>query len=152
MLEVLVRFICAVLMIISGVYTISRITGNNLKKTNIKTYLLLLLLSIFTVLNYENQYNLLFSISIFLLNIVIYKVILQLTIEESIISVSIFMIILFFSDVIISSIFRMFISVEKMRGDKLIFLLSNILVSMVSIILMKNIRIRSHVQRFYSNI
>lgn len=152
MLEVLVRIICTILMIMAGYYTISNITGTVIKKLDLKTFYLLAILTIFTVLNYHEQYNLMFSISVFLLNILIYKILFHITIEEAITSVSIFMIVLFLSDVVVSSIFRLFISIETVRENMVCFLLTNSLISIISILLLKSKKIRKQMQKFFSNI
>ena len=152
MLEVLVRIICTTLMIGAGYYIINSITHNTKRKLDIKSILLLLVLIIFTVLNYKVKYTIAFSVSIFLLNILIYKVIFHLNIEEAVTSVSIFMIILFFSDIIVTSCFRMFISVKELRQNISIFLLSNISITLTSILVIKSKRIHFQVQKFYSNI
>lgn len=149
MLEVLARIVCTVLMICAGYYTISNITGNDLQKLNIKAIILLSILTVFTVLNYKGQYNVLFSISIFLLNVLIYKAIFNLNIESALMSVSIFMIILFFSDMIISACRRIIFNIEKL--DLVTFLLANITVSAVTIMFIRNNKIKAQIQKFYKN-
>ena len=152
MLEVLVRVICTVLMITTGCYIISNVTDRSLKKFDIKIITLLSILTVFTVLNYKVEYTIIFSISIFLLNILIYKIIFHLNIEESLTSVSLFMVILFFSDMIITFCFRWFFSMEEIRENLLIFLTTNIIICIVSMLFIKNEKIKTQARKFYINI
>lgn len=152
MLEVFVRIIGATLMVSTGYYIISCITSNNKSRIEKKSIFLLLILSVFSILNYKTQYTIIYSISIFLLNILVYKMIFKINIEQAITSISIFMIILFFSDMIITMSFRVFFSMKTIRENLLLFLVANTIICFISIILIKNKKIRQQVQKFYENL
>ena len=152
MLEVFVRIIGATLMVSTGYYIISCITSNNKRKIDKKSIFLLFVLSVFSIFNYKIQYTIIYSISIFLLNILVYKMIFKINIEQAITSISIFMIILFFSDMIITMSFRVFFSMNTIRENLLLFLVANAIICFISIILIKNKKIRQQVQKFYENL
>ena len=152
MLEGFVRILYAIIMTMTGYYILCKITMNNYKKITFKTVALLLILIILSVINYKTKYTIFYSLSIFLVNIAIYKSIFQISIEQSITSVCIFMIILFFSDMVCASIVRLFFSIEKIRNSLIISLATNVVVSGECIILIKNKKILTQIRKYYKEI
>ena len=68
MLEVLVRIVCAIMMVWMGYYVIKKIINGNNFVFNIKNISLVLTLIFFSVLLYSIEYTMLYSLTIFLLN------------------------------------------------------------------------------------
>lgn len=99
MLEVCVRLICALIMSVFGFYVIKKITGSNDKLLNIKNMIYILILCSITVFLYRIQYTAVYSVTIFSLQIIIYKEIFNLRTEESMIACGILMALVFAGDV-----------------------------------------------------
>ncbi len=152
MLEVLARILYAIIITLTGYFIICKITMEDYKKIDLKTVVLLLILVVLSVINYKTKYTIFYSISIFLVNIAIYKSLFQISVEKAIISVSIFMIILFFSDMVCASIFRLFFSIEQIRNSVIISLATNLIVSCECIILINNKKILNQVRKYYKEI
>ena len=118
----------------------------------IKNIILLIILVTITVLLYKIQYTTLYTITIFLLNIAVFKSIFEITIEESITACALLMALLFFSDIITSSICGIVFGVKEFRANSIIFLITNLIVC-ISCTIMINIKIISQqFQKFYNNI
>ena len=118
----------------------------------IKNIILLIILVTITVLLYKIQYTTLYTITIFLLNIAVFKSIFEITIEESITACALLMALLFFSDIITSSICGTVFGVKEFRANSIIFLITNLIVC-ISCTIMINIKIISQqFQKFYNNI
>ena len=142
MLEVLVRIFSGILMISTGYYIISNIELNRTEKLNQKNFFLLLLLFLFSIYNFNEEYTAFYTLSVIILNIIIYKFIFKLSIENTICSVIVFMITLFISDIIVTSLFKMFFNVEEIRNNEILFLITNIFISMICIVGFKILWIR----------
>ena len=157
MLEVFVKIFCGVLMSITSYYIIKQILMVHKRKEYkkvkiIKNIILLIILVTITVLLYKIQYTTLYTITIFLLNIAVFKSIFEITIEESITACALLMALLFFSDIITSSICGIVFGVKEFRANSIIFLITNLIVC-ISCTIMINIKIISQqFQKFYNNI
>ena len=108
----------------------------------IKNIILLIILVTITVLLYKIQYTTLYTITIFLLNIAVFKSIFEITIEESITACALLMALLFFSDIITSSICGTVFGVKEFRANSIIFLITNLIVC-ISCTIMINIKIKN---------
>lgn len=157
MLEVFVKIFCGVLMSITSYYIVKQILmvrkRKEYKKVKIiKNIILLIILVTITVLLYKIQYTTLYTITIFLLNIAVFKSIFEITIEESITACALLMALLFFADIITSSICGIVFGVKEFRANSIIFLITNLIVC-ISCTIMINIKIISQqFQKFYNNI
>lgn len=149
MLEVLVRIFSGILMVSTGYYIISNIELNRTEKLNQKNFFLLLLLFLFSIYNFNEEYTTFYTLSVIILNIIIYKFIFKLSIENTICSVIVFMITLFISDIIVTSLFKMFFNVEEIRNNEILFLITNIFISIICIVGFKIQRIRRRLLQVY---
>ena len=149
MLEVLVRIFSGILMISTGYYIISNIELNRTEKLNQKNFFLLILLFLFSIYNFNEEYTAFYTLSVIILNIIIYKFIFKLSIENTICSVIVFMITLFISDIIVTSLFKMFFNVEEIRNNEILFLITNIFISIICIVGFKIQRIRRRLLQVY---
>lgn len=149
MLEVLVRIVCAIMMVWMGYYVIKKIINGNNFVFNIKNISLVLTLIFFSVLLYSIEYTMLYSLTIFLLNIIIYRELFKISIEESVVVCAILMILMLLFDMITGSIFRLFFTAIEIRKDIVISLIGNIIV-VILIILFINVKpICLQFQKFY---
>ena len=152
MLEVCVRLICALIMSVFGFYVIKKITGSNDKLLNIKNMIYILILCSITVFLYRIQYTAIYSVTIFSLQIIIYKEIFNLRTEESMIACGILMALVFAGDVFMSTIVRNFFTVKELRNVWYLCILSNVLVVTFGTALINIKVILNQLKAFYKNI
>ena len=151
MLEVFVKFICFVIMAVTGFYVIKNIIQSDVKICSKRTTFYLLLLVFIQIVLYKAQYSISYTIIVFLLNIIIYKIIFKMKLEESIVSCSMFTVILFVSDLIISLFLRNFYTAQEIREIYYVYLLSHLLITMICFIILKTKVIYNQLQKFYNN-
>ena len=75
MLEGFVNFVCALMMSLYGFYVVKKITKSEKIILNVKNILLILVVSIFVVFINKINHSGLSAISVFFLNVLIYKLI-----------------------------------------------------------------------------
>lgn len=151
MLQVLTKFICFLIMHTAGYYIINRISD---KKTviNKKSILYIIGLAVIVISIHSVQYTPMYSITIFLLNIVVYKQIFELEWNQAIIATSIFMIALIPSDMLVTTILRIFFTQEQIRGNYIVSIIANMLIGIVSILALHIKPLCKLVKKFYTNI
>lgn len=139
-------------MVGTGYIVIGNITNTNKTKVSTRDIILLLLLFLFTIISYTTNYTIIYTISITLLNILVYKFVFNLNLTQAITSVTIFMILLFLSDFVITCILRLFISMEEIRQNEFIFIFANTFVSLICMLLVKITKVKTQITAFYKNI
>ena len=149
MLEVCVKLICSILLSCSGCYVIKCILNKRIKIVNKNNVLLLLLLSLSTIILYKIEYTGIESFIIFLINIIIYKLIFKIPIEESTVVVGIMMTIMFISDAMCGTFLKLFYSIEEIRGGLFQTTLANILICASQCIIINIKEIKCNLQKFY---
>ncbi len=151
MLEVFCKILCAVIMGTTGYYMVKKIAAPD-SKTGLKELLALCVFIIISIILHPIQYTIIYTISIFLLNIILYKFIFKITLEESIISCGILMIIIFFAEIIGTIFVRPILSIEVIRENYKISVFINLLISLVSIVIVNIQIIKRQISLFYTNI
>lgn len=151
MLEVFCKILCAVIMGTTGYYMVKKIVVPD-SKTGLKELLALCVFIIISIILHPIQYTIIYTISIFLLNIILYKFIFKITLEESIISCGILMIIIFFVEIIGTIFVRPILSIEVIRENYKISVFINLLISLVSIVIVNIQIIKRQISLFYTNI
>lgn len=149
MLEVLARVICAIIITITGTYIIRKITGIDENKLNVKVFSLILFLSIVVALVYQLEYTALSTLVIFLLDIIVFKLIFRITLEESVVSSSIYMLMLALCDVLSTFIFMPIFPIIEIRTNSIVMIASNITVNIMLIILINIKFIKRTLNKFY---
>lgn len=152
MLEVLVKLINSLILSIAGYFVIKKVLKQKDSKIRIKEFIIFFLSAIITVIIYRENYEGINTILIFLFNIIIYKFLFDITIDESVISTSILMIVIFVIEIILSLIYMPFISVKIARTNLLISFLSNVIVSIFCVMILKIKCIEDQLTKFYRNI
>lgn len=150
-LEVFCKILCAVIMGTTGYYMVKKIVAPD-SKTGLKELLALCVFIIISIILHPIQYTIIYTISIFLLNIILYKFIFKITLEESIISCGILMIIIFFAEIIGTIFVRPILSIEVIRENYKISVFINLLISLVSIVIVNIQIIKRQISLFYTNI
>ena len=150
MLEVLYRFFSAIIISFTAAYIIRKMIGKQDEKLNLKNFILILILSILVSLVHQLEYTALSTLVIFLLDIVVFKIIYKLLLEESIISTSIYMLMLALCDALSSFIFMPIFSVQEIRTNSVTMIISNITVNLILVILMNIKCIKNSLTKFYN--
>lgn len=152
MLEVLARLIGTTAITISVFYIINKIINLRFQKISITKGLILLLQIIIICILYPIHYSGLYSISIFFLYVISYKIIFNLKKEEALISCGLMMIILFLSDLIISLLFMSQLPISIIRTNSILVVVTNLCVSVLSVIIISQRKIVNMLHSFYYNI
>lgn len=150
MLEVLNKFICSSIMSVVSLYGIRKIIGYRYKISFSEIAYLILLTTISVVLH-PVQYTPIYTITIFLLNIIIFKKMFKLTFEQSTIASGIFMFTLFISDIVIATIFRLFYTTDQIRTNFIVSIMANLSISILSICVLESKLFYSKFRSFYNN-
>ncbi len=151
MLEVWTKLLGTLIMPIYGFYIIKKITKSEVKFFSIKTLSGILVLCVATIILRNEEYAGISTIGIFALQIIVYKEIFDIKIEEALISCGILMFITFVGDIISAIILQEFAELEDLRNNGPLYLLGNILVSVFAIIIVKIKLFLHSLQSFYSN-
>ena len=152
MLEACVRLVCALIMSIFGFYVIKRITSSELKLLSIKTILFILILSFITIILYDVEYDGIYTIAIFALQIIVYKEIFNIKIEESLIACGILILLMTIGEVFGGLILRNFYTMSQIRNALPVRLVGNIIVAITGSIFINIKFILNQLRSFYKNI
>lgn len=152
MLEVCVRLVCALIMSIFGFYVIKRITSTEVKLLSIKTILCILILSFITIILYDVEYDGIYTIAIFALQIIVYKEMFNIKIEESLIACGILILLMTIGEVFGGLILRNFYTMSQIRNALPVRLVGNIIVAIAGSIFINIKFILNQLRSFYKNI
>lgn len=136
MLEVLYKIICASIMSIIGFYTIKKILNSNQKILNFYNGSLLIVLIILSYISFSKNYQSLFTITVFFLNIIIYKLIFKENLAKITIATSLLMALTFIADLIYTIIVINFISMKDIRNVWYFQIISNICIAIICLLVL----------------
>ncbi len=122
------NIICCVLNTILGFIIIRDLTNNSCKLFNINNLIQISILVILSVLLYSVRYNPIYTLSVYVFSIIIYKYIFDEDLFNIIILVSIFFLLMLMSDIIVSCLSMYFINIKSVRGVWYLKLFGNIAV------------------------
>lgn len=152
MLEVCAKIICPLIMPLYGFYIIKKLTKSETKFFNIKSIGGLLLLYIMTVLLFKSEYASISTIVIFALDIVVYKEIFNIKVEESLIACGILILLMTIGEIFGGLILRNFYTIEQIRNTSTIRLLGNIIVALTGGVFINIKFFLKQLRNFYKNI
>lgn len=152
MSEVCAKMIVSTIMPIYSFFIARKIIKSDVKIYNIKSIIGILTIYILTVALYKIQYTSMSTVAIFALQVIVYKEIFNIKIEESLIACGMLMALIMFSDAIIGILLRHFYTVDKIRNTWCLGLMGNILVAVFGLIITKINYILRQFQSFYNNI
>ena len=151
MLQVLTKFIWFLIMYCTGYFIVKKVV-NNTPKVLKTDYLYILLLACVSIMLYQVEYTTIYTLTIFLLNIVVYKKIFKLEWGQSIIATSIFMVALIPSDIIVTTILRFFFTQNEIRGNYIVSIVANLLIGIISVLMLYIPPLQKIVRKFYINV
>lgn len=153
MLEESINFLSLFIMSLYGFLVIKKITGSNIKLLCTRNLLMITFMSFITMFLHQVEYSSLYTITVFAINIIMYKFIFKITVQESLISCGIMMIIIFVSELLFSLItITKIVSVEEIRNERILYIGANILTLLFGLIILRVKIILSKVQKFYLNV
>lgn len=121
------KFICSALMAVVGLIVVKNISGSKEKLLSIKSIALMICLIIVQAFMHTTNYNYLYTIIIYLITIVTYKYVLNISFTKAVISCGVLVLSLFLLDFISNLFLAMFLSVDQMRNTWYINLSINII-------------------------
>lgn len=152
MLEVCAKIICPIIMPVYGFYIIKKITKSEIGLLNSRSIIGIITLYVLTTLLYEIQYTGMSTVTIFALDIIVYKKIFNIKIEESLIVCGILMILAFLGEVIGGLILRNFYTVSQIRHIATVRFMGNVIVAVFGLTILKIKFVLNQLQNFYNNI
>lgn len=152
MLEVCAKIICPIIMPVYGFYIIKKITKSEIGLLNIRSIIGIITLYVLTTLLYKIQYTGMSTVTIFALDIIVYKKIFNIKIEESLIVCGILMILAFLGEVIGGLILRNFYTVSQIRHIATVRFMGNVIVAVFGLTILKIKFVLNQLQNFYNNI
>lgn len=152
MLEVCVKFICALIMTLFGIFIIEKITSRKVKILSVKTITRIVVLCLATIFISKKEYAVIGTVAIFALQIIIYKEMFDLKVEESLIACGIVMMLTIFGDLISGFLLMKCFTLKQIRSTGYLYILSNILVAIFGMITLKVKFILRQLQNFYNSI
>lgn len=135
MLEVLTRILCLLTMVTLGCYIIKKITGEEFKLFSLKNIIAISSSAIIPFVLYDSEYQTVYTLVVYLINIIIYKIIFKKSISETTILTSIVMMLSFLGDIISGIVLRPFLTINSIRAVWQIMIISNIVVCTFCIII-----------------
>lgn len=149
MLEVSVNFFTCMITAVLGFYILKQMTNSSIKFFCIKTITLLIIEAVIATYIQHISYIGLHTLIIFVINIIVYKQIFKITINDSIIANVILNIIIFISDIIVSTTLHPLFTVDIIRNKYQMYLIANIIICFISIGIFNIKLIKIKIQQFY---
>lgn len=151
MLALLVRTIPVTVIYFIGYFIIKKLVGF---KPEIKVidYIYVIFLVLLTTILYPVKYTEIYSISVFILNIIVYKKVFKIEFSQSIIATSIMMALMAVSDVALTPLLRIIFTQTEIRENSLIMTIANALIGSISYGIINIKYILQKLQNFYKNL
>ena len=148
MLEVLINFICAFILVLAGFYIIKKITGSNQKISLRVIGYLLLNSSLIAIVHYLN-YSFISLMLNFIINTLTYKGVFKVSLEEAVVQTGILIMYLLIFDTIFVIIQINAIPLKVVQNNILVYLISNILVVLMTYLSIQISFIYKRLRKFY---
>lgn len=152
MLEVLYSLFCSGVMLMTSCFIINKILNCKEFKVNVKTVGNILILLIFSMILHSIQYTMIYSLTIYLINIIIFKEIFKISLEKSTICTTIGMVILLLADMITGFIMRGFFDINEIRNSYFLTIIANISVGILSVLFLSIKRIQFQLQQYVNSL
>lgn len=142
------KFICCALIAVAGLIVVKNISGSEEKLISIKSIALMICLIIVPAFMYTTDYNYIYTIIIYIMTIVTYKYVLNISFKKSVISCGVLFVTLFLLDFVASMIMAPFITASEVRETWYINIICNIIFSIALIILYSRTKAKKIALRF----
>ncbi len=128
-----VKFICSTLMAIVGLIVVKKISGSEEKLISPKKILFMISLVVLPAIIYDAKYVYIYTITIYIMTIITYKFILDISFIKSTISCGILLVFIICLDFLASCFLILFISANEVRNTWYINIISNCIFSFILI-------------------
>lgn len=145
---ILTRFIIGLIISLAIFLIVRNLVNNNYKILDLKTLIALIIVALPVPLFYDTEYNSITTILTFFLGIIVYKKLFNIRLSTSILAMSIAMILTALADFIVIPIEIYFIDYERIRTVWYISVISNIIISIFSVLLSKIKILKTAFQKF----
>lgn len=142
-----VKFICSTLMAIVGLIVVKKISGSEEKLLSLKNILFMILLVVLPAIIYDVKYVYIYTITIYVMTIITYKFILDISFIKSTISCGILIVFIISLDFIASCFLVLFMSIDQARGMWYINIIFNCVFSIILITIFN----QKSVQKWFSD-
>ena len=149
MLEVFINYICALMMAFAGYYIIKIIIKYD-EQISYKTILILIINSIIILSMHYIEFNVFTSLYNFIINTITYKIVFNKKYSAAFTYTAILMIIIFISELIWMLILVNFTTMDILRENIYFYLLTNILIIITSLSVMKIKISKKVLSKFYN--
>lgn len=150
MLEVFVNFICAFMLVLLGLYIISIIKEERKQITTKDIIILIINSFLITLIHYLNS-KVSFVLN-FITNTITYKIIFNDNLEESFLETGLLMILVVFSDIMVLPLQVYLIPLQKIETSSIVYLISNIIIVLFLLILIKIKLIKKSLIKCYNTL
>ena len=147
MLELIVKIIIYSIMPITSFFIVKNLIKSNISFFNLKTLIAIVINTIPTILFYDTEYNSSITILTFFVSIIVYKKLFKIKLSSSLLAMSIVMVLTAIIDFIVIPI-SIIVGYESTRDVWYISIISNIIVSIFSILLSKIKVLKTMFQKF----
>lgn len=152
MSAIVTKFISSAFLSIMGLIVVRKMNNCNTKINTIRGIVLMLCLIILPAVIHNIQYTYLYSIIVYVITIITYKYILNISFPKIIISCALLMLSVSLLDSLISWIIVVFVSFKQARESIYVCLFSSIIISIIMLSLINFKIIRTKISHFISKI
>ena len=154
MLPIITKFIDGIIISIAIITMAKNILKLNIKITNLKTIMLILIMIIPMIVFYQTEYNTILTIFTYMIAVLVIRKLGNVDLRTSIVTTSLIMITIFAIDLIISlcelNLFK--IKYEMLRNNIALNLINNIIIAISSVLICKTKLVIDKFKRFCSKI
>lgn len=152
MLEVLVNIINCIITIVVGIYIIKNIATIPLKKSKVTIVFVTLVLGVMSTCIQHYQGAGVHTFIIYALNIIFYKYIFKITLNDSIIATGIAMTIIFLSEMIVSLCLTPIFGIDTVKANPILMIIASIFIVILSLLAIKIPKSGTTIKQFYENV
>lgn len=137
MLEVLVSLVCPIIMVVTGIYIVKILINSKKRLLTIKNVMLIIGYAMIASLIRNIDYQGVNTLITYLMNIIVYKIIFKENVSKVILLSSIVMILTFVADMVCGALLVLIFTISEIRSLWYLRILSNLLISIVAISIIK---------------
>lgn len=152
MLVPVVRMICSTLMAIVGLIVVKKMSGSDERLLRIRNIVLMSCLIVLSPMIYSTKYSYIDTIIIYIMMILTYKFILNISFIKTIISCGILLVFIITLDFLESCFLLLFISVDALRGTWYINIITNCIVWLALMTIFNKKKIQKWLSSFVDRI
>lgn len=148
----IVNFICSAVMSFTGLIVMNKLCCNKYGLVTLKNAVLLLCLIISPMLIYSENYTYLYTIIVYILMIVTYKYIFNISFKKSLIGCGILIVSIIILEIIGSCILIPFLSPRVIRNTWYINIMCNVVISILLILIFYKTKVGDFASKFLINV